>query len=110
MNYVGAAPDNSYYGVDQMHEYERKAFISWYETTARSEVFDKRRVLERYCEADVTVLREACRKIRKHVLEIGNVEVFLGSMTIASACNMSFRKKFPPVRQDRNNFCRRLRG
>jgi hypothetical protein len=29
MNYVGPAPDLSYYDVDQMHESERKQFIVW---------------------------------------------------------------------------------
>lgn len=58
------------------------------------EVFDTRRVLERYCQTDVTVLREACRTFRKHFLQIGNVEVFLESMNIASVCNKLFRKNF----------------
>jgi hypothetical protein len=93
MNYVGPTPDVSYYDVEQMHESERKQFLMWYETAAKKEVFDKRRVLESYCQADVTVLREACRTFRRHFLQIGNAEVFLESMTIASACNKLFRKK-----------------
>jgi hypothetical protein len=103
MNYVGPSPDVSYYGVDEMREAERKEFLSWYETVAKMEVFDKRRMLETYCQADVTVLRETCRTFRKHYLDIGNVEVFLESMTIASAHNKVFRKKMPPARQDRSN-------
>jgi hypothetical protein len=77
-----------------MHKSERKVFLSWYETFAKKEVFDKRRVLESNCQADMTVLREACRTFRKHFLQIGNVEAFLEIMTIASACNKVFRKKF----------------
>ena len=57
-------------------------------------MFDNRRLLESYCRADVAVLREACRNFRKHFLQIANVEVFLKSVTIASACNKLFRKKF----------------
>jgi len=53
---------------------------------------DKRRVLESYGQAHVTVLRETCRTFRKHFLQIGNVEVFLESMTITSACKKVFRK------------------
>jgi hypothetical protein len=93
MKYVGPAPDVSYYGVDKMREAERKEFLSWYETVAKTEVFDNRRILENYCQADVAVFREVCQTFRKHFLEIGNVEVFLESMTIASACNKDFRKK-----------------
>jgi hypothetical protein len=70
-----------------MHEFERKEILSWYENVVKKEEFDNRRVLESYCQADVTVLREACRTFRKHFLQIGNVEVFLESMTIASVCN-----------------------
>ena len=77
-----------------MHESERTEFLSWYETVVKKEVFDNRRVLESYCQADVMLLREARRTFRQHFLLIGNVEVFLESMTIASACNKVFRNKF----------------
>jgi hypothetical protein len=53
-----------------------------------------RGMLESYYQADVTVMREACGTFRKHFLKIGKLEVFLESMTIASACNKVFRKKF----------------
>ena len=36
MNYVGPAPDVSYYDIDQMDESERKELLSWYETVAKS--------------------------------------------------------------------------
>jgi hypothetical protein len=90
MKYVGSAPHVSYYDIDQMLESERKEFLSWYETVAKTEVFDSRRILEHHCQDDVTVLREACRKFRMHFLKIGNVEVFLECMTITSACNKVF--------------------
>jgi hypothetical protein len=49
--------------VDEMRESERKEFHSWYETVAKTEVFDNRRMLEIYCQADVAVLREARRTV-----------------------------------------------
>ena len=58
------------------------------------EVFEIRRVLERYCQAAVTVPREACRTFHKHSLQIVKMEVFLEGMTIVSVCNKLFRKKF----------------
>jgi hypothetical protein len=76
-----------------MRDSERKDFLSWFETVAKTEVFDNRRMLENYRQADVTVLLEASPTFRKLFLEIGNVEVFLEGMTIASACNKVFRKK-----------------
>jgi hypothetical protein len=68
LNYVGPAPDVSYYEVDQMHETERREFLTWYDTVVKKGVFDNKRVLESCCQADVTVLREACRTFRRHFL------------------------------------------
>ena len=34
----------------------------------------------------MNVLREACRVLRRELLQIGNIYVFLESVTIASAC------------------------
>ena len=49
--------------------------------------------LQAYCQDDVTVLRQACRVFRREFLQIGNIEVFLESVTIASACNKVLRRK-----------------
>ena len=57
-------------------------------------VFDNRRVFVQYCQDDVTVLRQACQIFRRDFIEIGNVDVFLESYTIASACNNVLRKGF----------------
>ena len=51
-------------------------------------------MLEKYCQDDVTVLRQACQIFRREFIEIRNIEVFLESFTIASACNKVLRKKF----------------
>ena len=51
-------------------------------------------ILEQYCQDDVTVLRQACQIFRREFIEIGNIEVFLESFTIASACNKVLRKRF----------------
>ena len=75
-----------------MSESERREFMAWY-NDQKVKVFDNRRVLEQYCQDDATVLRQACRKFRREFLEIGNIEVFLEALTIASACNKVLRKK-----------------
>jgi hypothetical protein len=67
--------------------------MAWY-NEQKLKVFDSRHVLEQYCQDDVTVLRQACRVFRREFLEIGNIEVFLEALTIASACNKVLRKKF----------------
>ena len=65
----------------------------WYDKE-KDRVFDNSRILEGYCQDDVTVLREACTIFRREFIEIGNIEVFLEAFTIDSACNKMLRKKF----------------
>jgi len=92
-DYVGPIPDIKFYGADAMWEGERREFMAWY-NEQKVKVFDNRHMLEQYCQDDVTVLRQACRVFRREFLEIGNIEVFLAALTIASACNKVLRKKF----------------
>jgi hypothetical protein len=58
----------------------------------RIEVFDNWRVMEFSCQEDVPLIREACRTFGRHFFQIGNVEVFLEYLTVASACKKVFRK------------------
>jgi hypothetical protein len=53
--------------------------------------FDNRKELERYCQMDVSVLKQACCEFRDTFLKIGNIDVFQESITVASACNKVFR-------------------
>jgi len=76
-----------------MREDESKEFLVWYESQ-RSETFDKRHVLESYCQVDVTVLGQACRVFRRVSLQIGHIDVFVEAITVASACNKVLRKRF----------------
>jgi hypothetical protein len=76
-----------------MSEGDRKDFLLWY-AEQKDKVFDCRHVLEQYCQDDVTVLRQACRIFRRDFMEIGNIDVFLESVSIASACNKVLRKKY----------------
>jgi hypothetical protein len=62
--------------------------------TRKSRLFHNKQVLEAYCQDDVTVLRQVCRVFRREFLLIGNIEVFLESLTIASACNKVLRRMF----------------
>jgi hypothetical protein len=51
-------------------------------------------VLEDFSQADVTVLRQACQVFRRGFIEIGNIEVFIESITFGSACNKVLRRRF----------------
>ena len=93
LDYVGSIPDTSYYGIDETSAGDRAEFLDWYDTQ-RSLLFDHQRVLETYCQDDVAVLRQACRVFRRDFLQVGNIDVFHESVTIASACNKVLRKLF----------------
>ena len=82
-----------YVWVVQVSESERAEFLALYEGQ-RDRVFDNRLVLETYCQDDVIVLRQACRVFRLEFAQIGNIDVFQESITIASACNKFLRKRF----------------
>jgi len=60
--------------------------MTWYEGQ-KKRIFYKKLVLEKYCQNNVTILRQACQIYRREFIEICNIEVFLESFTIASACN-----------------------
>jgi len=90
LDYIGPIPDVSYYGVNEMGEGERNEFLASYESQKES-VYDNRQALVSYCQDDVTVLRQACRVFRRELMHVGNIEVFLESVTIASACNKVLR-------------------
>jgi len=93
LDYIGPIPYVSDYGANEMSEAERREFLAWYEGQKQA-VFNNRRVLEAYCQDDVTVLRQACRVLRQEFIQIGNIHVFTEAITIASACNKVLRKRF----------------
>ena len=92
LDYVGPLPDASYFGADEMNHSERSEFMTCCDSQ-KDTVFNNRRILEQYSQDDVTVLRQACQIFRRNFIEIGNIEVFLESFTIASACNRALRKR-----------------
>ena len=82
LNYVGSIPDMA-----------QEEFTSWYDAQ-KHKVFDNRRVFEQYVQDDVTFLRKACQLFRRDFMNVENVDIFLESSTIASACIKVLRKRF----------------
>ena len=72
---------------------EREKFLALYETR-KSRLYHNRKFHVTYCHDDVTVQRQACGVFRREFLQIGNIEVFLESLIIASACNKVLRLTF----------------
>jgi hypothetical protein len=92
-DYVDPIPDIQYFGADEMSEKERNDFLSWY-NEQKDKVFYCRRVMNEYCQDDVTILRQAYGIIRRDLMKIGIIDVFLEAVAVASACNKVLRKKF----------------
>ena len=76
LDYIGPIPDIWYYGVNEIGE-ERREFLAWYKSQILEESIDKRRVVEKYGQDNVTVLRQAWRLFRSKFMHIGNIEVFI---------------------------------
>jgi hypothetical protein len=93
LDYVGPIPDVSYYDANDMGAGERAEFPAWYEGQ-RGRVFNNRLVLETYGQDDGTVFRQTCQVFRLEFMQIGNIDVFQESITIASACNKMLSKRF----------------
>lgn len=92
-NYVGPLPDLNYYSPDTMSESARNEFLQWYEAN-KNTTFDFKKELIDYCTNDVEILAQACIAFRKIFLNECNVDPFLECTTIASACNLVFRRLF----------------
>jgi len=93
MNYVGPAPDVSYYGVIRCTSRKGVSVV----VRVRREGLRQQAVLERYCQDDVRVLREACRTFRRHFLDwkCGGV---LGEHECRFGLQQDVSKKVPAAR------------
>ena len=97
VNYRGAFPSPEMYGVDSMSTEDRSKFLDWH--VQQKGIFDMQEQLHKYCEADVTILRQACTKFRDLMFQITIDEYFPGldvfsCTTIASVCMTLFQAKF----------------
>jgi hypothetical protein len=79
---------------------KRNEFYKWYEKV-KNDTFDFNKELTDYCWSDVRLLTEGCLKFRKlNMLSTKRdendygVDPFSASFTIASYCNLIFRRNF----------------
>ncbi|XP_054259393.1 uncharacterized protein LOC128984131 [Macrosteles quadrilineatus] len=94
-NYVGSMPPKEFYCPESMFEKSYKDFENWYNDQVANQVtFDFKKEILEYCMSDVDILAQACLKFRSIFLQECNVDPFLEAVTIASACNLAFRRNF----------------
>ena len=91
--YVGSIPDKKYYDPDGMKPKAKTAFEAWYsEQVTRGEMFDMQKELEAYCRSDVELLKKGCEAFVKQFKEEADFNPFERCATIASACNLYWRR------------------
>jgi hypothetical protein len=95
-NYVGPLPDKEYYCPDSMFDKNYENFQKWYneQLMDQDSQFDFQKEILQYCINDVEVLALACIKFRALFLVECGVDPFLEAVTIASSCNLAFRRNF----------------
>lgn len=92
-DYIGTLPAIEYYSPDSMHVDERQKLLEWYDYHKNDNFIMKKELIE-YCTSDVNILTLACLKFRQNFLSECNVCPFTEAITIASACNLVYRRNF----------------
>ncbi|KAF2894175.1 hypothetical protein ILUMI_11998 [Ignelater luminosus] len=94
-DYVGSLPPEEFYDPDSMKTEDRDKFLQWYkETKSNNYNFNLKNELIEYCQSDVDILRRACIMFRNLLMKECNVCPFSEAMTIASTCNLAFKRNF----------------
>lgn len=76
-----------------MNEKKRENFLAWHAGKVLEQaVFNFQEKLLRYCESDVKLLKEGCLKFFQVFEEIAGFNPLIESVTIASACNLFWRR------------------
>ena len=92
-------PDISFYNPDGMKQETKTKFMQWYQQH-QTDPFDFQKELLLYCRSDVDILRKCCLKFRSLFMDLtmkdgkSCIDPFEKCITIASACNLVFRKNF----------------
>lgn len=95
--YEGPLPAMDYYGPDTMSTEDREKFIQWYNAeAAKNLTFSFQEEIEKYCKADVEILRRATLKFRELFMNQLEVDPLASAATIASACMIGYRANFLP--------------
>ena len=92
-DYRGPIPDLHYYDPDGMSPAKKAELEQWHaEQVRRNDTFDFQKELEDYCKSDVDILQNGCEKFCKEFKSKAGFNPFEKCSTIASACNLYWRK------------------
>lgn len=96
-------PDINCYNPGGRMPEDRHEFMAWYDEH-KNDRFHFEEEIIKYCPSDVEILRRGCLNFRKMFMQMisrnneKGIDPFAHCITIASACNLVFRKLFPEER------------
>jgi hypothetical protein len=90
--YRGALPGKEFYGMETMKAQPKADFEKWHEEKSKEEgyEFDMWAELLRYCEADVSILRQAAMKFRQLLLDQEKIDPFKCAVTLPGTCMATY--------------------
>ena len=92
-NYVGSIPAKTYYDPDGMKPKDKEKFETWYvEQVERGVKYDFKKELLEYCQSDVELLKKGCEAFVVQFSKEAHFNPFEKCATIASACNLYWRR------------------
>ena len=91
--YKGRIPDLEYFDPDGMSKQNKTKLEEWHEEEVRRGVqYDFAKEMVEYCHADVLLLQAGCEAFTKEFESHAGYNPFVQCVTIASACNLYWRK------------------
>lgn len=97
LSYRGPLPAKHHFQPQAMKPKTKKAFETWYAGEfAKNEEYVLWKELEKYCHSDVMVLKTACQKFIEEFREEAGFNPMEKCATIASACNLFWRRELVP--------------
>ena len=91
--YVGRIPDLEFYDPDSMMSSKKEELINWHvEQVRRNVQFNFKQELIAYCQSDVQLLKLGCQAFQQEFKREAGFNPMEKCFTIASACNLYWRK------------------
>ena len=91
--YVGRIPDLEFYDPDGMMPAKKEELLQWHAEQVRRNVeFNFKQELIAYCKSDVQLLKQGCQKFQEEFQREAGFNPMHNCVTIASACNLYWRK------------------
>ena len=91
--YVGRIPDLEFYDPEGMMVKKKDELTRWHADQVRRNVrFDFRQEMIEYCKSDVALLKAGCEAFQQEFEQQAGFNPMAKCITIASACNLYWRK------------------